>query len=128
VTQPPEQQQMVPIMVGDRARQDVAGTVAAVIATVVLAMYAFIVAGVIGMVFAMASDPCSDSDKQYICTPQGQHFVFTAPILSAMIGLGLSVIGCWVWPRHRRGVWLALGYLVAFTGFLVSAVIVDAAP
>jgi len=65
----------------------------------------------------LALGNCSPDDSRPECAPDRLRISEWAPAWGTSIGLAIAVIGCWIWPRHPRAVWLFFGSVVALLGF-----------
>lgn len=69
-----------------------------------------------GAVFDRAGQDCAGQGA-LICTSVGQRIAGMAPNVSCTVGMLVALVGGFLPPlRHRRGLWLALGYGLAVTG------------
>ncbi|MFI6162623.1 hypothetical protein ACIA59_22075 [Micromonospora haikouensis] len=102
-----------------------AATAVAVVAVVLLVVLALIVA-LVGMFLPMAADACGTEGTEglMICGPAGELAVL-APAGGAVLGVLVALAGFVPLPlRHRRLVFIGLGYLLVLgglgIGFLVA--------
>jgi hypothetical protein len=66
----------------------------------------------------LALSNCSADDAREACAPDRMQVSVWAPVWGSAIGLTVAVVGCWIWPR--RPVWLLVGYVFAFFGFVTG--------
>ncbi|WP_422755816.1 hypothetical protein [Micromonospora sp. WMMD708] len=111
----------VAVPVGSR-RSGVAATVGAVVAVLFLVALALAVA-LVGMFLPMAADGCGTEGTEglLICGPAGQLVVLGAPTGGALLGVLLALVGFLPMPlRHRRALFIGVGYLVVLGGLGVA--------
>ncbi|MGC5664225.1 hypothetical protein ACN261_27970 [Micromonospora sp. WMMD723] len=106
-------------------RSGVAATVGAVVAVLLLVALALAVA-LVGMFLPMAADGCGTEGTEgteglLICGPAGQLVVLGAPTGGALLGVLLALVGFLPMPlRHRRALFIGVGYLVVLGGLGVA--------
>jgi hypothetical protein len=77
----------------------------------------------------MATSYCDDRERHHaVCTQDGFWWATTGLLYLAFGGLGVAVLGAWIWPRRPRWVWISVGYLMAFAGYVTSLTISGDAP
>ena len=76
------------------------------------------------LAFPYADDNCGDSDSAFMCTAAGEKVVSVGPLLTAAVGSAIAVCSLSLRPRFRA-LGIALGYVVAFGGFLVALIVVS---
>jgi hypothetical protein len=71
---------------------------------------------------------CPEEPKPFPCTEVGQNIMFFTPMAGATVGLGVAVVGTWIWPRTNRVLWLSLGWILLVVGILASCGIAEQKP
>ncbi|MQA88145.1 MAG: hypothetical protein GEV03_26880 [Streptosporangiales bacterium] len=109
------------------SHRSVADLVVAAVASVLLSGFALFTC-IAGLVFAFASDPCTSSDEELICTTLGQQIAVMVPFVGALVVTLTVLFGAWVWPRKRRLVWLVGGFVGVLLVFLVGLFVARTGP
>lgn len=89
--------------------------------TVILAIWTGVMALIWPGILVLGTNCNADDDSRSICDPVRYGIAEWMPAWAAITGLTIAVVGCWIWPRRRRGVWLGVGYFIAFMGIGVAS-------
>jgi hypothetical protein len=68
----------------------------------------------------LALGNCTTDDSRAACAPERLQISSWAPVWGTAVGLAVTVIGCWIWPRRHLALWITFGYVVALLGFAIG--------
>ncbi|MEU8662538.1 hypothetical protein [Actinoplanes philippinensis] len=63
---------------------------------------------------------CAGHETVRQCTPAILRVAKWSPAWGTGIGLAVTGVGCWIWPRRDLALWVTLGYLAALLGFGIA--------
>jgi hypothetical protein len=107
----------------DRDQPSETSTRSAAAATALLA-FVSLFAPLVGGVTAMSTSHCDDTERlRAVCTQGGFWLATTGLLYLAFGGVGVAVLGGWIWPRRPRWAWIGAGYLMVFAGYVISLAI-----
>jgi hypothetical protein len=72
--------------------------------------------------FVFWGDCMFDGDNGAFCEKlQGRFRLANGALqVGAVLGAAVSILGCWIWPRRWRAVWVVAGFLSSGAGLLIA--------